>query len=337
MHRIARFDIGRSIENPGVRLGAQLVFGAACSVTMIVTRTALDMVAPSLGVFALVYPTVLLATLFGRWQAGVIAFLLSFLWAWYFVLPFPGSFRFGDAGDTARVIIHALSALVVLFFAEAFRRAVREYADANEKEIARRRLLMAELEHRTKNNFALVASLLEIQKRRQPVPGIEKPLNDAIGRVRTFADAYSNLASEQDEGAEVSIKPYLEQLIERVHRAAFSDEVTIRCEIEPMQLRRETGVAIGLFVNEALSNCAKYAFPDGTAGEVVVRLEGRAADWVLDVSDNGLGKLAESDTKGGLGRSLMAAFAKQASADYRIDFRKSGCRARLASKGEASH
>ncbi|HCY01848.1 MAG TPA: histidine kinase, partial [Erythrobacter sp.] len=36
--------------------------------------------------------------------------------------------------------------------------------------------------------------MLELQKRRIPQAELHAPLDDAVGRVRTFADAYSALA-----------------------------------------------------------------------------------------------------------------------------------------------
>ncbi len=283
----------------------------------------------------MMYPTVLIATLFGHAAGGLAAWLLAFLWAWYFVLPFPHSFAFQLDTDPARVVINALCGLIIIAFAEAFRLAVRHFMNQLAQDAERRLRLLSELEHRTKNNFALVASLLEIQRRRHADPVVATALEDAGRRVMTFADAYSNLADEQAEGAEVEIKPYLERLAERLGSASFSNNVQFIHHIDPMVLPRETGVAIGLYLNEALANCAKYAFPEDRAGRIMVRFESLKNGWQLSVEDDGIGDAPhESPHSTGLGRQLMQAFAHQAGAQHALDIGPGGCVATLAKRNQ---
>ena len=329
MQRLTRIDVAERFEPGGLRLAAQAAFGLACALLMILVRSGLDLFAPTSGPFALVYPTVLLATLFGRWQAGVFAYVTSFVWAWYFVLSYERSFAFELDTDPMRVVINALACLIVLLFAELFRSAVRSNEAALEASLDRRLVLLAELEHRTKNNFALVASLLDIQRRRQSIPEAASALEDAAGRVRTFSDAYSNLALEQAEGSEVSMKPYLEQLLDRIVPASFGDEVTVEHDLQDFDLPRDQGVGIGLYLNEALSNCAKYAFPDERAGRLVVSFSGTPRNWTLRVQDDGMGRQAVPAPGGGLGQSLMEAFARQARATHEVDVGDRGCLATL--------
>jgi two-component sensor histidine kinase len=337
MDRLARFDISRQFARPAARHTAQIAFGVGCVAAMVAVRSAVDLWLPNLGPFALVYPTVMAATLFGHWRAGLAAYLLSFLWAWYVVMPESWSFHFVRVDDGWRLAINLISALVVLILAESFRLAVERSRDALHQALDRRMMLLTELEHRTKNNFALVASLLEIQKRRLDVPGLSEALDDAIGRVRTFADAYSNLAYAQEEGTEVAMKPYLDDLLERISSASFHDGVTLEQSIAEMELPREVGVGIGLFLNEALANAAKYAFADGRPGRVEVTFAPFGKGWRLLVQDDGDGKsMAKgkarskaAGSKSGLGTSLMAAFAEQARASLRTEITDEGFCAEL--------
>lgn len=332
MDRLARFDATRGFQRPQSRVAVQMLFGVGCAAAMMAVRGLVDIWAPTAGPFALVYPTVLLATLYGHWQAGAVAYMLSFLWAWWYVLPARMDFHFEVATDPSRVALNALSALVVLVFAETFRRAVARAAAERDREIERRATLHAELEHRTKNNFALVASLLEIQRKREPAPGVAHALDDAIGRVRTFADAYSTLPQDGADGIRIDMRPYLQQLLERLGKAAFDGRVALSSAIDPIELPRETAVAVGLYVNEAVTNCAKYAFPDGRAGRVTVSLEG-GEGWRLRVEDDGVGAAAAPRIAGGgLGGSLMEAFARQAGAEHRIERDAAGYRLELAAR-----
>ena len=332
MQRLAQFDVSRQFLSRSGKLAAQVLFGALCGAAMIGLRSLIDLWAPTSGPFALTYPTVLLATLYGHWRAGLTAFVLTFAWAWFVVLPHPYSLAFDNPADPARVMLNAACAIIVIVFAEAFRRAAQSTMDQIRAAADRRLTLLAEIEHRTKNNFALVASLLEIQKRRLNRPDLDGPLDDAVGRVRTFADAYSNLAVEQSDDADVSMKRYLEQLLDRIERAAFGPSTELYREIDETVLPRETAVAIGLYLNEALANCLKYAFPDGRQGTIAVLFHVTREGWRLSVEDDGIGVQAPASEGGGLGTSLMTAFASQASATHHAGPLLRGFRTELRSQ-----
>lgn len=322
-------DLLGGLETPLQRVLVGTAFGIVCALAMILLRGLVNLWAPTSGAFALVYPTVMIATLYGRWHAGLVSYVISFGWAWWLVLPETHSFRFEVATDPSRVAINAFSAVIVIIFAEAWRRAVREAAVARDLEIARRDMLMAELEHRTKNNFALVASLLSLQKRRLDNPAASAALDQAIGRVSTFASAYENLAAAHGEGVQVSMKDYLSDVVRRIADGVFDNSVKVEARIEDCPMPRQTAVAIGLFTNEALTNAAKYAFPDRQDGKIALSFACGGSSWQLRIEDNGIGDAgphkSENDKKRpGLGAGLMKAFAQQAEAEHDIIIQKTG-------------
>lgn len=331
MH-ISRMDFAGSLDTRLQRVLVGIAFGIICGVAMILLRAVVSMWAPTSGPFALVYPTVLIATLYGRWQAGLVSYIICFLWAWWGVLPEVQSFRFVVPTDPSRVAINALSAMVVVILAEAWRRAVREAAATRDQEIERRDMLMSELEHRTKNNFALVASLLSLQKRRLDDPASVAALDEAIGRVRTFAGAYANLTASHGEGVHVEMNEYLTEVVRRIAAGAFGHDVQIEIDIETCSIPRQTAVAVGLFANEALTNAAKYAFPErGAQAQTVnpkIHVNFRTEDsgWTLSIADNGVGDAGERPESGkpGLGMGLMSAFAQQAEAEHDTVIGKTG-------------
>lgn len=330
MKRLANFDVSRRLQSGWAQRVAQVVFGLGCTLAMIGLRSMFDVWAATAGPFALVYPTVLIATLYGHALAGGVAYLASFAYAWYYVLPTQASFTFEVPTDPSRVFINGLAVLVVLLLAETFRRAVNAAVADRDAEIARRELLRQELEHRTKNNFALAASLLELQKRRESDEKVAAALDQAIQRIHSFASAYANLAMTQGEGGMVGMASYLLEIVDRVTRGAFHDAVEVDVEVADCALPREVAVAIGLFVNEALTNSAKYAFPDGRAGQVKVRFGGDSENWTLAIGDDGVGHASGPVTaQGGVGARLLEAFAQQAQAQYEIEVGEEGRKLRL--------
>ena len=67
--------------------------------------------------------------------------------------------------------------------------------------------------------------------------------------------------------------------------------VTIECAMEQLDVDIDTAVPLGLIVNELLTNTLKYAFPEGQAGKVQIKLHKQKDGMLqLEVSDNGVGK-----------------------------------------------
>lgn len=336
-HKLTAVDAANFLPGGRAQVAAQVVFGVLLAVAMIGLRAVIDIIAPNSGPFALVYPTVLIATLFGRLLAGIVCLILSFAWAWFVVLPFSWSFDFAQDTDAARVLINFLSCCIVLALAEVFRAAVRIREAELHDSLDRRRWLMAELQHRTKNNFALVASMIELQKRRQDNPAAASALEDAANRVFSFSRAYAQLAVDEADRQEgdIDMASYLGDVVDHLVDASFDEKIAVTRRIASIALPREKAVAIGLFLNEALANAAKYAFIDGREGTLHIVLDGTPTDWRLEVRDDGAGSTAQSDGDGGLGTSLMRTFAAQAEADHEVDMSERGCMVTLTSKGWA--
>lgn len=333
---LSNFDVTGMASGAKRKLGVQIAFGLVCALSMIALRSVLDMMAPTAGPFALVYPTVLIATLFGHRLSGLVAYVVCFVWAWWFVLKPVNSFAFEDASDPARVAINAASALIVIALAEIFRKAVQDGNAERDSEIERRTVLMEELDHRTKNNFMMVSSLLAIQKSDLESQEAIDALEQASSRVHMFGKAYENLSETKGEGYPVEMREFLQDVIERVRAGGFDDNIEFSVSSSTGMLPRQTAVVIGIFVNEAITNCSKYAFPDGRVGQINVDFVIEDSDWQLVVADNGVGSNALGVGKPGRGAILMAALAKQVNAEHQVSSTSEGTRVLVQHTAEMS-
>lgn len=308
-----------------------LFFGAA-----LLMRMTVDAVAMAAGPFALIYPAIMLATLYGRWQAGFVTWLISYLHAWYYVLPEHASFAFVDPGDFARTLVNGASALIILFFAEVFRRGVKRATTERDSQLQVRDMMMQELDHRTKNNFAMVASLLDLQRRSSVSGEAIDALALASTRVQSFAAVHGSIYTKSTFSDEIDIRDYLHVMAAELSAAFFPEEnVKIRVSCASIQVPRDRAVAIGLVVNEAVTNAAKHAYADGETGEIsVIFVAEPDAPWTLTVSDDGRGIAKASDapktSRGGLGSKLMLAFAQKAGGTLETVSTGNGTTVRLA-------
>lgn len=321
LRKVSDFDVADHFSKTAPPLVSQILFGIACTLAAIGARALVDSIAHAAGPFSLIYPAILIATLFGRWQAGLVAWLTSFLYAWYFVLPVQGAFAFEVPGDGARTVVNGLAALVIAVFAEIFRRAVREAVGQRDKEIEARGLLLREIDHRMRNNFAIVESFLNIQLRGTDNEEARRALGIAAGRMHSFAAAHQSLYRSYREAEETSLidmRGYLADITAHLAQALFPrEEVKVRLEVHDTQLPSDKAAAIGLVLNELVTNAAKHAFDGREDGEVAISFDEDGENWRLTVADNGRGfaDAPDGDLKPGatgLGAGLVDAFAQKA-------------------------
>ncbi len=281
------------------------LFGLLCSGVAVGLRMLTDVYLPGAGPFALAVPVVLIATLFGGLISGIVCQTLAGLHAWYFVLPVAGSFDLADSGDGPRVFVNLVSGYFAVMLAEIFRRAAR-------KALHDREMLLVELEHRVKNSFASIASIMRMQMR-DASPDAKALLQAALGRIESYARAYGYLRFQFDDTGSVHIDEYLRDLCTALEETATADHrVSFSCDAERVPINRDKAIVIGLLVNEVATNSIKHAFGEGK-GRITVRFRPENGRQVLAISDNGHG-IADNGTHGGkqgLGMRLIEALAQQ--------------------------
>ena len=177
------------------------------------------------------------------------------------------------------------------------------------------------------NDFTIVNSLLDMQRRRSVDPETKRALEQAMGRIQSVARVHHHLYVVPDIGA-IDFKQYLTDLCGALARAAFPPAgLSLRCHCEDAFMPRSRAIAVGLVTNELVTNAVKHAFPDGRDGNIDVRFQRNDAGWSLSVRDDGVGH-SGSPSKSGLGASLTEEFARQAGGVLALEI-KNGTLVRL--------
>ncbi len=151
--------------------------------------------------------------------------------------------------------------------------------------------LLRELHHRTKNNMAVIVSLLEIQSRYFDDPRWHQLLVDAQGRIRSMALVHQKLYDTK-ELSRINLKSYISDLISILMSSynLSSDKVSLISEIDDVFVEVDYAVPCGLILNELITNALKYAFPHGRKGFIKIRLKRTDEGEVcFSVEDNGVG------------------------------------------------
>jgi two-component sensor histidine kinase len=278
--------------------------------------------------YLLFFPAVIAsAVLLGR-GGGVFAALLSAALAiWCFVPPV-GSFRIPGAIDALGAALYIGITLLIAVWAEALHAAYAEAVAARaEAEAARARaeagererdLLLAERDHRVKNDMQRLVGLLAMQAS-DAGPEVAAALRDATERVRVVARLHDRLVPSGGDAA-VDMEKFLGGLASDV-RASFAGlrPIGLHVVAEPHPLPLDRAGAAGLVANELLTNALKHAFPGNRQGTIRIEFRREGADYLLTVMDDGkaLPQGASPDLKGGkrrsggLGQRLVRALAAQ--------------------------
>jgi two-component sensor histidine kinase len=193
---------------------------------------------------------------------------------------------------------------VCLALSEANQKYLDAIADAA-RERTRFDIVVRELQHRIKNNLAIIISVLS-QKVRELSPDIQAMFNVVIGRIQSVALAH-DLLSVTSETSSVAFDDYLRSLCANIF---LRPDVALEVDAEHVSMPIDRAVPAGLIVNELVTNAVKYAFGN-SGGHIKVRFAmiGNRSEACVSVQDDGRGM--DLPPKKGLGLSLVERLAQQ--------------------------
>lgn len=210
---------------------------------------------------------------------------------------------------------------------EAAEREIRKARDRFEALAAERALLMREVNHRVGNSLQLIASLLTLQRNATRNDDVKSALADAHGRVLAVAELHRRLYTS-DDVKQVAVDQYLTTLVEDLRRSAEHNELAqLTIDADPVSTPPDQAVAIGVIVNELVTNALKYAYP-GSKGPIRVALRAHNDGLVtVTVEDDGVGVGASNNpTSTGLGQRIVTAMASKLNGTLEHDRAHDGTR-----------
>jgi two-component sensor histidine kinase len=193
-------------------------------------------------------------------------------------------------------------------------------ADLAAKEAALRDsgVLLQEVRHRVANSLQIIASLLLTNARRTDSEETRGHLKDAHRRVMSVA-ALERLLSTSADG-EVEVQAYFTSLCESISASMIGevDQVSLTVVGGEGVVAARVSVSLGLIVTELVINALKHAFPGGRPGKIIIDYSFHGPNWVLCVSDDGVGMPKTAPVRTGLGASIVQALAGQLGATVEI-------------------
>jgi two-component sensor histidine kinase len=309
LRRLVTIDLPRRLSRRLPKPVTELAVGVGITAIFVGLRIAITPLVGEVAPFALSIIAVLLAALVGGWRAGLVSLVLGTTLVWYFILPVRGSFAFEDTRTALSLAAGVLTGAVIVLALGLYQREVRAGQVERMRRINFLGHALREMDHRTKNNFQIVTSLLTLQAARSASAEVKAALNEAAERLKAVSAVYDALAPSSQGLAAVRLQDQLQEMCDQIRRGIMPDGIRLETELEPMLVPHETGVAIGIVVNELVTNACKHAFADG-GGSILVKAWREDGVAFVEVADDGdgfdLGKV-----KNGLGSRLVTAFVQR--------------------------
>lgn len=199
--------------------------------------------------------------------------------------------------------------------------ALRARVAALEAELARTELLLRETNHRAKNAFATIASLVAIELAEIRDPRAREVLQLTQERLSAVALVHQALQGRSDDTV-LDLGALLRRLGGAVAFSMGADERGIEVRVAAPAVPVEAGqaVTLALVANELLTNALKYAFAGRSEGCVELTLRRSTGKLLLRVKDDGIGAPA-GRRAGGTGLGLVRRLAEQIGARVRFGSR----------------
>lgn len=119
------------------------------------------------------------------------------------------------------------------------------------------RTLLAELNHRVRNNLQLIMSFLMLSKVRAKTEEAKILLQGAIARVKGVGIIQDEL--HRSASGSVELSEYLSGLAQSVLRAESTGDLELVIETHPIKVPYDLASNLGMIVNELITNSVKHA------------------------------------------------------------------------------
>ena len=152
--------------------------------------------------------------------------------------------------------------------------------------IEAKELLYKELNHRIKNNFMMIISLLKLQISRSKLEETKESLKITQNRIKSISNLYEMLLLNREE-INIDTVHYLQKIYNNI-TMGFPQKVKINYHISH-SLDVNQLIYVGLVFNELITNSFKYAFNEDDMGIIDATLYSNDKKIFFIIKDNGKG------------------------------------------------
>lgn len=206
-------------------------------------------------------------------------------------------------------------------------RVVGTHTDVTDQRLVRERLekaleekhnLIQELNHRVKNNLAMVSSLISLKDDKV---GNSADLTDIKLQIDAIKTIHEKLY-QSEEVTHIEVKDYLQKIVRTLFSTFSERRIEIESNIEELTVPTKTAIPLGLIVNEIGTNAIKHGFNELEEPRFSISFTRDASSgrYVLSLGNTGNPFPEEVDVHNTetLGLQLISTLVSQLKAEYRL-------------------
>ncbi len=199
---------------------------------------------------------------------------------------------------------------------EKQKKKISENNTALKTSLEEKQFLVQELNHRVKNNLAVILSLIDFQKDQEKNEDYKYRFDDLYQRIKTIMIAHElyTYSVNYNDNALVEVRNYLLKIFE-THQNSSIRTFTFINNMEAIYFSVDKILSLGLLVNELVTNSIKHAQP---SDELVLNIELNKTDEnqiEIVYSDNGTVFNFEKNNDS-LGLIIIEGMVKQLKGNY---------------------
>lgn len=179
------------------------------------------------------------------------------------------------------------------------------------KKLNEKELLLKELNHRVKNNLALILSLVQFQSTDAKEDHQKQKFLHLEKRINTIAIAHEQFIYDDNspDGKFYDLEKYLIKIYQALTSIALRT-VKLDVSIDRINLNLDTALPIGILLNELISNSIEHADLNSEALSVYTRITSKQDYIYLTYRDSGSG-FVDKKNKRSLGLIIIESMVEQ--------------------------
>ena len=189
------------------------------------------------------------------------------------------------------------------------------------KSLEEKKVLLAEIHHRVKNNLAVISGLLQMQSWSIESDEAKKVLSDSHLRVQSIALVHEMLY-ESDSLAYIRYDKYINDLLQAITSMYMETgiDVDLKSNVDEIELTINQAIPVSLLLNEIIVNAYKHAFDGRDKGEIVVDMWDELNKVYIEIKDNGVGvDINEMEESRSMGMTIIRTLIKQVDGSYNVE------------------
>ncbi len=174
------------------------------------------------------------------------------------------------------------------------------------------KILLAEVNHRVKNNMAIIIGLLNMKRNNSANSETQQDLDDVKARVMSMSLVHDRMYSDRNASA-IDINGYVDDLVKEIaYSFNLVNQVKFEVAVEVLSIDVSNAIPLGLIINELITNSMKHAFQNTPEPMIFIQITRKDPDVLhVIIRDNGSGMDKTNSVSEGMGMVIIEALTEQ--------------------------